>query len=1318
MPVPLHPRHRHQRPGARALPGKPRAMLRASLWALALVALPTVHAATVTVTTSTDEDDGVTTSIAALGTGGPDGRISLREAILAANNTAGANTITLSSLTYTLTSSFGGTPTISNALTIQGNGVSRTSISGGSSIRIFVISGATNVSFSQLTLKSGAAASGDGGAILNGTGTLTLSSVTLSGNKANSGNGGAVSNPGGTLSLTSTSFSSNSCSGSGGAIYSTGTVTDSASTLSSNTATTGNGGAIALSGAGSATLTGTTLNSNRATAGMGGAIYASAGNLSLASISASNNSAGSDGGAIDLVSGVFTDTNGSYSSNSTSNGGNGGALALSGISSMTLTGTGISNGQSGGNGGAIAFAGSSTLTLSTVNLSNNSAGQRGGDNGSASGYGGAIYNSAGNLTLTGVTASGNQSGLDGGAIESLYGTLTDTNGGYSSNTSSNGDGGAVNLDVSGSASFAGTSVSGNSAQGAGGGIAVAGTGNLGTSAGASIRSNSASSGGGISFQGSGVLTIADSTFASNTAGSGNNGTGYGGGGLFMNAGSGAIDRSTFTANTSTSGGGDNGGCGNSSNGCGGGAINYQSASTLTLTNDTIENNVSSKGAGVLVDGGTVTLMNVTVATNQGTTGAGLLRQAGTLRLTNTIVAYSYSGSNCSGTITSGGNNLDSGTTCGFGTGNLVNVDPYLAPLASNGGLTQTRALYSDSPAINAGTPTGAPSIDQRSVTRDALPDIGAYEFNGGTGSHTPYPSKFNAVDGYFGAYPSSSSGQRIYTKLVGTSFTLNLAALNSATPTPGLLSPGYVSGTNRVRVDLVDDTDGSCASSCSGSNCTGKSAVASAITSFASGDGSYRTAIPLTVSGAYAKLRARILDTSYAPVYACSVDVFSVRPASLTISSSANADANGISASATPTIKAGATFTLSASVTGNNNGGNYSGIPAINLAAITTNPSHAGTLSGSFGSGHGGDGGGVNGNFTYSEAGYFSLNAYAVTDQSFTAVDQVGDCTADYSNTLVNGQYGCYFGNAGATNYFGRFIPDHFSITAGTATPACGSFTYFDQDGLVTLFTLTAKNSGNVTTQNYTGAFARLALTNWAGFGFTGDTATPSASATAPSGNWSNGVASVTAKHQMVVRPTAAPLAPVTLIVSAQPVDPDGVTSSAATAVMSPGTPLKFGELALASASGPATVNLSLTVNANIWNGAGWVTNTADSCTGAALGNASIAVGNQVRASGASGTFSTSVVATPSLASSWSQGSGTIVLAAPNVAGTAQVALNLGAASTDASCIGWTVTSTGAGVPWLRGLWCGNTYSKDPSSLATFGTATTTAPFVYLRENH
>ena len=94
------------------------------------------------------------------------------------------------------------------------------------------------------------------------------------------------------------------------------------------------------------------------------------------------------------------------------------------------------------------------------------------------------------------------------------------------------------------------------------------------------------------------------------------------------------------------------------------------------------------------------------------------------------MANSPSGGNCAGTIPNGGYNLDSGTTCGFGTANnsLSDADPKLGALANNGGPTLTHALLAGSPAINKGNSFGV-TTDQRSVARPqgAAPDIGAFE---------------------------------------------------------------------------------------------------------------------------------------------------------------------------------------------------------------------------------------------------------------------------------------------------------------------------------------------------------------------------------------------------------------------------------------------------------------------------------------------------------------------------------------------------------------------------------------------------------------
>ena len=61
------------------------------------------------------------------------------------------------------------------------------------------------------------------------------------------------------------------------------------------------------------------------------------------------------------------------------------------------------------------------------------------------------------------------------------------------------------------------------------------------------------------------------------------------------------------------------------------------------------------------------------------------------------------------------------------TPDSVFADALVAPLADNGGPTQTMALMSGSPAINTGTATGAPATDQRGLPRFGAVDKGAFE---------------------------------------------------------------------------------------------------------------------------------------------------------------------------------------------------------------------------------------------------------------------------------------------------------------------------------------------------------------------------------------------------------------------------------------------------------------------------------------------------------------------------------------------------------------------------------------------------------------
>lgn len=177
-----------------------------------------------------------------------------------------------------------------------------------------------------------------------------------------------------------------------------------------------------------------------------------------------------------------------------------------------------------------------------------------------------------------------------------------------------------------------------------------------------------------------------------------------------------------------------------------GANQYQvflveSGAKLTLSNLTVADGGGAfAGAGIRNTNGTVTVSNSTLSGNSASySGGGIYNSYGTATFKNTIVATSpsASGGSCYGTITNGGYNLDSGTSCGFPTENS-SKDPLLGPLVHNGGPTKTHALLAGSPAIDKDNSFGE-STDQRGLPRPSdfvgIPDasggdssdIGAFE---------------------------------------------------------------------------------------------------------------------------------------------------------------------------------------------------------------------------------------------------------------------------------------------------------------------------------------------------------------------------------------------------------------------------------------------------------------------------------------------------------------------------------------------------------------------------------------------------------------
>ena len=240
-----------------------------------------------------------------------------------------------------------------------------------------------------------------------------------------------------------------------------------------------------------------------------------------------------------------------------------------------------------------------------------------------------------------------------------------------------------------------------------------------------------------------------------------------GGGVRNNTGRLKLHQVAVSGNTSTNGGGifssgdgtltiiDSTVSGNSADV--NGAIGQQ-LGTATIWNSTISGNQATfRFGGVAALGATVNIQSSTIASNTSpNTGGGIgTSNAGgvvpTVSLKNTIVSDNTT-NNCAtpfgGTIVLQGNNISSdGCSSLAQPSDQQNTDPLLSPLANIGGPTDTHALRSGSPAIDAGD--SDQTTDQRGVTRpqdgdkngSAVDDIGAFELR-----TAPTPPKFNIDD--------------------------------------------------------------------------------------------------------------------------------------------------------------------------------------------------------------------------------------------------------------------------------------------------------------------------------------------------------------------------------------------------------------------------------------------------------------------------------------------------------------------------------------------------------------------------------------------
>ena len=346
---------------------------------------------------------------------------------------------------------------------------------------------------------------------------------------------------------------------------------------------------------------------------------------------------------------------------------------------LTLAGLTMRNGRTTtglDDGGGIRFDSDGTLTLTESTLSGNStlaAVAVGGGIYTNSGAvvlnqstvsgnstqgqtaaGGGIYTNSGDVTLNQSTVSGNHTsgnGADGGGISTYYGAVTLNRSTVSGNftTGDSAEGGGIFTET-GEVTLIESTVSGNTTTGMnaeGGGI-YADTGSV-TLFRSTVSNNStggfSSDGGGI-YAYTGSVTIRSSTISGNRT----SGSGATGGGLYITRGPLTIIQSTVTQNSTTGG-----------NGANGGGIFVENTSfnePVTIRNSIVAGNTVSAGPDLVPDPQSAVTINFSLI------GTGIVP-------------------------TAGGNNISTN-------------DPKLSVLANHGGPTQTHALLSGSPAIDAG----------------------------------------------------------------------------------------------------------------------------------------------------------------------------------------------------------------------------------------------------------------------------------------------------------------------------------------------------------------------------------------------------------------------------------------------------------------------------------------------------------------------------------------------------------------------------------------------------------------------------------------
>jgi hypothetical protein len=804
------------------------------------------------VTVTVDEDDGNRNL----------DDISLREAILIANESDADATIHVPAGTYSLTRPGRGEQTggigdldIANAghtTRILGAGSALTRIRNQVDDRIFNVHAGSTVEIRGMAIEEGIEPIG-GGIYNQGTLTVINSSLkfnfaqTMGGGIANAPDamltiqqstiaenasqvGGGIANDlNGTINISGSTIESNTAAAGGGVVNHGGTVQLTSSNIRLNSASESGGGLVNLSKSTNAiiTLTGTSVADNLVKNNMLGSSLAQGGGICNAADSGTANAVVAiTGGEVsnnratagDLTEAIESAAHGGGIFNRAATGNavariiltnvnvNGNqATATAALAAETAGGAIFSRAESGESIVAINASGGSMSGNSATSLA---GGGEGGIEPLSTARGGAIYNRArmdsttATLNATALTMSGNSASAsaidvadvmaEGGALHNEAGTPSPTPSAFAS------------------ASLIDSTIRLNRVQANDGadpnarGGAISNIGDYGHTAvdivivtlednraGAEGETPPSAQGGAVynrvnPVSGFSRLNIERSTVRNNLLDVvGTGGIIPRGGGLYTEGVNVTVRDSTFNANDTRA------------NGEGGAIFARQS---IEIINSTLSGNKAHDGGGLHVQDGVATVSNATVAFNSVAADGGGIAAAidADVLLRNTVVAKNSrtieNGSPTTNDLFGFFANASTYNWIGSGTGSAGIVDgvsgnrvgtlgtplePFLTPLAINGGVTQTHLPLPMSPLIDAGEPTFSPNDFSPTLTFDQRRESRVIDGNRDT---------IGRVD--IGAVESTST---LFADLNGDG-KVNLADLMILRRNFGASSPSYADG--------------------------------------------------------------------------------------------------------------------------------------------------------------------------------------------------------------------------------------------------------------------------------------------------------------------------------------------------------------------------------------------------------------------------------------------------------------------------------------------------------------------------------------------